>query len=174
MWVQVPPPAPMCLGFCPRLFLFLWLGSGSVRVIWVEYSLALVLFFPQLRRRAAFAAFYQRNKSSCVGKTDLFCYCRYRQVGILKQTQRFVQAQFILIFLGGKTCQRMELPYEIKLVRICHRRECVEGYFFFVMFHYVFNRVRNAVAPVAFVAFLQKFGQNIVQKRRNKVFVFVA
>ena len=44
MWVQVPPPAPMCLGFCRGFFLFLWLGSGSVRVVWVEYSLALVLF----------------------------------------------------------------------------------------------------------------------------------
>lgn len=51
MWVQVPPPAPMCLGFYPRLFLFLWLGSGSVRVVWVEYSQGACSCFPKVRGR---------------------------------------------------------------------------------------------------------------------------
>ena len=43
--------APMCLGFYPRLFLFLWLGSGSVRVVWVEYSQGACSCFPKVRGR---------------------------------------------------------------------------------------------------------------------------
>ena len=54
-WRQHVGSSPTTSTNVPRVlleaFLFLWLGSGSVRVIWVEYSQGACSCFPKVRGR---------------------------------------------------------------------------------------------------------------------------
>ncbi len=108
--------------FLPRLFLFLWLGSGSVRVVWVEYSQGACSCFPKVRGRHRCKGVRKqwllaRLRAACRTQNPMLeTTCGFKSHHQHQCASGFARGFFLFLWLGSGSVRVVWVEYSLALV----------------------------------------------------------